>query len=121
MFWTDRDISKIRKVLNSAYHEKQAVEVSRKSLTFSFSSLKGTVTVIRVHSVQNVIVPQVIFVESALDTVYKTEYYTSTHLQNSLFLKTFWGHFTDFAVRNLFTIHLIFLYSRQGVFCGKMI
>ena len=41
IFWTDRDISKIRKVLNSAYHEEQAVEGSRKSANFSFSSLKG--------------------------------------------------------------------------------
>ena len=41
IFWTDRDISKIRKVLNSAYHEEQAVEVSRKSANFSFANVKG--------------------------------------------------------------------------------
>ena len=34
----DRDISKI---LNSAYHEEQAVEVSRKSANFSFYVVKG--------------------------------------------------------------------------------
>ena len=32
----NRDISKIQKVLNSAYHEEQAVEVSRKLANFSF-------------------------------------------------------------------------------------
>ena len=37
----DRDISKIRKILNSAYHEEQAVEVSRKSANFSFFVVKG--------------------------------------------------------------------------------
>ena len=36
------DIFKIRrKVLNSAYHEEQAVEVLRKSAYFSFSGVKG--------------------------------------------------------------------------------
>ena len=37
----DRDISKIWIVLNSAYHEEQAVEVSRKSVNFSFFVVKG--------------------------------------------------------------------------------
>ena len=34
----DRDILKI---LNSAYHEEQAEEVSRKSANFSFAGVKG--------------------------------------------------------------------------------
>ena len=41
IFGTDRDISKIRKVLNSVYHEEQAVEVSRKPANFSFFYVKG--------------------------------------------------------------------------------
>ena len=40
-FWTDRDISKIWKVLNSAYHKEQAVEVLQKSVNFSFFVIKG--------------------------------------------------------------------------------
>ena len=43
IFRTDRDISKIRKVLNSAYryHEEQVVEVLRKSAKFSFAGVKS--------------------------------------------------------------------------------
>ena len=41
IFGTDRDNSKIRKVLTSAYHQEQAVEVSRKSANFSFARVKG--------------------------------------------------------------------------------
>ena len=37
----DRDISKIRKVLNSVYHDEQDVELSRKSVNFSFFVDKG--------------------------------------------------------------------------------
>ena len=37
----DRDISKIRKVLNSVYHKEQAVEVSQKSANFSFAGVEG--------------------------------------------------------------------------------
>ena len=50
IFWTDRDISKIRKVLNSAYHEEQAVEVSRKSANFSFAGVKGLQAFFRIYS-----------------------------------------------------------------------
>ena len=41
IFGTDGDISKIRKVLNLAYHKEQAVEVSQKSVNFSFAGVKG--------------------------------------------------------------------------------
>ena len=37
----DKDILKIRKVLNSAYHVEQAEEVSRKLANFSFAGVKG--------------------------------------------------------------------------------
>ena len=41
IFGTDGDISNIRKNLNSAYHEEQAVEVSRKSANFCLPASKG--------------------------------------------------------------------------------
>ena len=41
IFGTDRDILKIRKVLNSAYHEEQKKEVSQKSANFSCAGVKG--------------------------------------------------------------------------------
>ena len=39
-FGTDRDISKMRKVLNPAKYKEKAIEVSRKSVIFSFFVVK---------------------------------------------------------------------------------
>ena len=41
IFRTDRDISKSRKVLSSAYHEEQAIKVLRKSANFLLAGVKG--------------------------------------------------------------------------------
>ena len=41
IFITDRDISKSRKVLSSAYHEEQAIKVLRKSANFLLAGVKG--------------------------------------------------------------------------------
>ena len=41
IFGADRDISKIRKVLSSAYKEEEAIEFSQKSANFLFFVVKG--------------------------------------------------------------------------------